>query len=808
MSKKSTKVLSGALATSLMMGAMPVFAADATAPDYDALYAAALTAAQKAETDKTQVAVTAARTAIKPLLDAYKNGETWLESMVGTLSSMVDAVQQNLFNEFYAILYVNGGLKPTLTQAEIDQARGYVDGFKTYEGNTEYITSWSSAVDTFQQAKFDVAFAAVEKAKKSGLKVDVDAAQVLLDEIATSKVESVKAWAKTVQAQLDTAIVDKATPAVVLAEKTLLEADLKAAKELVAELKESDTKILLEARLAKVQLTINGIIASVNAADTEVKLYAAINRAPFIGVDVKNITAYKAAIASDNTTIAGIQDKINLVNSGLTEAAIGTLVETAKTAMTAVTTTPNGSTSVNGVAVKNVVIAQEAVTALPAVLPESVAASKGVTTDYKAKAQVIIEEMKVVIPVMDATNQIQLLAALQNPAFARVNADFIAEYETTKSAKTVVAIQTIIDTKNVAKTTEVVAAAETGLTTDKVNAAQVLVSALKADVEGVTTKADLQKRLDVVKAVIAVKEAKTEATLLTALKSTVLALTDVNEAVIKEYKAIIDDAVKNATVIDKAAVQTIVVNPGNATALTTAVGNVVTNFATYTPATATAEVKAKALAELNRLADVSIVDKAIVDATLITEYMTAIKADLTGSPTITGTDVAKATAVQAIIVNANKAKAVETRLAAVNNATTAAAMADALTKVALNESPAMADYINLSSQAKLEVAELVMVARNAVPTTAKFENTAAVTTAITTGIGARTTFLTNVNAATDISAMKTALTSDVLSGFAKLSADVQVTVAEKVLNKLVELKAQTPKAQFNNVSEVKLAAGL
>ncbi|MEG0308856.1 MAG: toxin Cry1Ac domain D-VI-related protein [Clostridium sp.] len=329
MSKKSTKVLSGALATSLMMGAMPVFAADTTEPNYDALYAAALTAAQKAETDKTQVAVTAARTAIKPLLDAYKNGQTWLESMVGTLSSMVDAVQQNLFNEFYAILYVNGELKATLTQAEIDQARGYVDGFKTYEGNTEYITSWSSAVDTFQQAKFDVAFAAVEKAKKSGLQADVDAAQVLLDEIATSKVESVKTWAKTVQVQLNTVKAEVTVKAFETAKLTNADEVIAAeklgamARQLVEALANEEIKAELSAKLdAQDKVVLARRVAEEAKAITLVKKstkYNVISRlsAPILGLEnVRTELAkeYNDAILAGNysNTIAEIQ--INIVN--------------------------------------------------------------------------------------------------------------------------------------------------------------------------------------------------------------------------------------------------------------------------------------------------------------------------------------------------------------------------------------------------------------------------------------------------------------------------------------------------------------
>ncbi len=205
MSKKSTKVLSGALATSLALGAMPVFAD--TSVDYDALYAVANEAALKAQKEGTQEAITAARTAIKPLLDAYNAGEEWLAAMVGTLSSMVDEVQQKLFNDFYAMIYdvVDGKpvLKETLTQAEIDEARDYVLGFKTYEGNAEYINTWSAAVDAFQQKKYDAAYAAVEKAEKSQLQEDIDAAQKLMDELATSKNAEVAKWVTDVQAKLD-----------------------------------------------------------------------------------------------------------------------------------------------------------------------------------------------------------------------------------------------------------------------------------------------------------------------------------------------------------------------------------------------------------------------------------------------------------------------------------------------------------------------------------------------------------------------------------------------------------------------------
>ncbi|WP_346867058.1 hypothetical protein [Clostridium sp. UBA1353] len=790
--KKNVKVLSGALAASLTMGAMPVFAADMSA---DELYKAAFEAVLAAQEARTQESINAARTAIKALVG------TDAEFAVGEFSKQVDPVQQELFEGFLAAL---DKAQESNKQADINAARTYVEMFRTCPDTLVYVEGgWSQEVDLVQQKLIDKAEAAVNEAKEAKTQEAIDAAKALLEELATSTNKDVTDWVTAIEAELEAVVVDKATPAVVLAEKTLLEADLEAAKKLVAELEESDAKILLEARLAKVQLTINGIIASVNAADTEVKLYAAINRAPFTGVDINNIVAYKAAIGTGNTTIAQIQEKINLVNTGLTEAAIEALVDTAKGAMAKLTTTPNGSTTVDGVAVKNIVIAQEAVTALPEVLPESVATNKTVTVDYKAKSQAVIEEMKIVIPVMDSANQIQLLAALQNSAFVRVNADFIVQYESVKTKTTVVAIQEVIDAQNLLKTQAAVGAAETDVTTDKVNAAQVLVSALKADAEGETIKAGLQNRLDVVKAVIAVKEAKSEATLLTALKSEVLALTDVNEAVIKEYKAIIDDAARNVTVVDKATVQSEVVAKGNDAALATAVNTVETKFANYDATKA--EDKATALVELNRLADVSTVNKDTVDAGLIAEYMTAIKADLTsGSATITGTDIQKAAAIQTIITAANGAKSVQTRLAAVNNAITAVEMRTALTAVAIAETNG---YVDLTSQEKLEVAELVLVAR-ANETDKKFADTTAVTTAIGKATTDRSTFLTNVNAAGNISAMVTALDVAEFSEFKALSSLEKVDVAELVLNALKELKAKTTPEEFKTIAEIRIAAGL
>ena len=157
-----------------------------------------------------------------------------------------------------------------------------------------------------------------------------------------------------------------------------------------------------------------------------------------------------------------------------------------------------------------------------------------------------------------------------------------------------------------------------------------------------------------------------------------------------------------------------------------------------------------------------------------------------------------------MIDTANAAKAELARLAAVNAATDAYEMRTALTAVAIAETDG---YVDLTSQEKLEVAELVLVIR-ANETDEEFANTTAVTTAISTATSARSTFLTNVNAATSISTMVTALDVVEFPEFQDLGDLEQVEVAELVLNALQELKADDPTAEFETIAAIKAAAGL
>lgn len=187
MGKKSTKVLSGALATTSLlggvMGAVPVFAAT----NLDAMYKSAFDAVMKAKEDESQESITAARKAIDEL---RKHKE--LQGFVGEFSKQADKVQQKLFDDFYSLLFVDGKKKDKIPQKDINKAREFVKSFDTFEGNKQYTASWSTAVDGFQQVLVVEAHDAVVKAMGSKDEKDVKAAEELVKELATSTNEDTK----------------------------------------------------------------------------------------------------------------------------------------------------------------------------------------------------------------------------------------------------------------------------------------------------------------------------------------------------------------------------------------------------------------------------------------------------------------------------------------------------------------------------------------------------------------------------------------------------------------------------------------
>jgi putative cell wall-binding protein len=684
--------------------------------------------------------------------------------------------------------------------------------------------------------KLAAATEAVEVAEESELQEDLDVAMTLVEALPEGEdKDALVARLAVVQEAIDERVAAEealaaATEAVVLAEESLLEADLAAAQGLVDALEASDDKVLLNARINSVQLTINGIVTAVNNANTEVKLYNALNVKPFVNVNIDNITAYNNALtAKPYETIAEIQEIIDTVNTTVENADLGTVVSVANTAVGNAEADPTGLDSVTNEPLIDA--AQDAINAIPDEITEEQAEAIGEEVTVKADLQERLDGVRAVEKVLTARNQIELNTALKSNFFERVNEDLIGLYasgsttaagiefanpptttvntiyiDASNNTGTLVSdVQAAIDAVNLKAAQDAVTVAETNLTATDVATAQALVTALP-DLDPNTVKEGLQDKIDVVNAVLALDAAKTEAEVLAALKAEVLNLTSINDAVAAEYKTIVDSLVLGTTLTITTDLQATVITVGNDNALGDAVSEIETNFVGY-DATASAD-QAAALAELQRLADVSDdVDADTIIDELIEEYIVAIKADLAlsdGTGTITGADADKAKAIQALITAENAGLEKAQRLAAVNEATTAAEMRTALTAVAIAETDG---YVDLTSQEKLEVAELVLVVR-ANETDEKFANTTAVTTAISTATSARTAFLGKVNAATTISGMVTALDVAEFPEFQDLGDLEQVEVAELVLNALNELKADDPTAEFETISEIKAAAGL
>lgn len=150
-----------------------------------------------------------------------------------------------------------------------------------------------------------------------------------------------------------------------------------------------------------------------------------------------------------------------------------------------------------------------------------------VVTDGNKAALEATDEEAIVKAVNEAKTQVALLEALK--PFERVNADWIATYETDLAARnftTMKQIQTIIDdTTNAGKVNPKV----TALNLDAVNAsivkkdlneAKVLVTNYqKPDGEGETTKAEILRKIDRQLAIVAVLEAETPAQLTVAMNN-------------------------------------------------------------------------------------------------------------------------------------------------------------------------------------------------------------------------------------------------------------------------------------------------
>lgn len=300
--------------------------------------------------------------------------------------------------------------------------------------------------------------------------------------------------------------------------------------------------------------------------------------------------------------------------------------------------------------------------------------------DVNAKNVTDAEQAEAVKAVTEAGNQVELLKALKNPLFTRVNDTWIAEYDgsTIKSKATVAEMQTEIDTVNNTKVEAAKDAAIAGLDNLKVaEAKQLVVSYIKDDVEPSTAKQDMMKELDVHDAVINVTLANTNAKLEKALNSLATVVNDesefnmntVNGKELTRYRSIITETAAD----DKNEVSEIagLISNGNIAAETDTVAKIKAITKADEKFSVTNEEFKNLLVELaDRAAFVNKTNPAftmeVVNDNMLTEYMDAI---------IAASDKTTSAHINTIIVTVNNP---ETELEAVKDASDADALLIAL----------------------------------------------------------------------------------------------------------------------------------
>lgn len=483
--------------------------------------------------------------------------------------------------------------------------------------------------------------------------------------------------------------------------------------------------------------------------------------------------------------------------------------------------------------------------------------NKAVTDSDDALAK----ETAKVKAVADATNQVQLLTALQ-ANFDRVNADWIVEYAnkavTTTgtptllaldanhyvgagSATTAAAIQVAIDAINDTKVQAAYGTAFASLNSTDSATAKSLINTYIADDETVAISAKdyYLDSVAVLDAVIAVTKAPTNNSLKTALVAlnnletslvtkyqgnvtyTVnddLNITTVSDALLTDYRTALAAAV-NDDKNQRSDIQTIITNANAAKA--------VAQLAAVTSAT-TADTLLAALKAYPGLTQVADSNKAFyfgadatsdfagvdastiqgtVDAANLTAIKTAADADkllvafsVVGTTNVkaenkaayfgslTGTvatgeiaDASNAADVQTAVNAINTALVATAQVAAINSATTATQVNDALLALGLD------DYLNVPSVDRMYVAEGLLVARG----TSTYADLAAVKDALfksgtpdTGVIAAYKVALGGVNALTSASTITDAITALSAVGnttFNNMTAAQKATIAENFL---------------------------
>lgn len=348
-------------------------------------------------------------------------------------------------------------------------------------------------------------------------------------------------------------------------------------------------------------------------------------------------------------------------------------------------------------------------------------------------------EKAVVKKVVDATNQIQLLAALKDNGFERVNDEWIAGYATETIGGTAMLaldgvatpadynvtkaqIQTAIDAENGDAITTDDTAANTAA---KQAAVTALIQKWTADdVAPATTKADAIKASDINRLGFVVAEATTENSLYNALVAyanattdTVLKASELNPNLKAAYLTALNGGTVRANAVTgftgasasaTYAYKTNVVTAADTAAKNAAMADIVTKFTALNSDATNVTKQAEFKASLQKLADVTshetVANKKFLMSTIDDANLVAYSAAFAAGTAINGTDTVAN--VQTKVIGVNNSAGAVAQLKAINEATTAQEV-----KVVLDEL-AIADYVDVPSADKLHIAEQVLALRD------------------------------------------------------------------------------------------------
>ncbi len=585
--KKVTKTLTGGLATVMASGMVPMTAMAAT--NFDELHKAAYDAVKVAQETKTQTDINAARKLVAEYRTAIEaEGKDGLLVNINTFSELLDGVQQPILTDIVnKIVAMKEAGKAT--QAEINAVRELVDALP--ESLQNAVNTWSSEVDKFQNAIMEAAVAAVKTAETEKTQESIDAAQKLVDELATSIRPAIQKVAADLQARLD----------------AIVSYDLNVVS---YEVTNSGVSVVFEA-LTETKKDVTIEVVNSKGEVIPVKAVSKI-------LEGRTKATFNFVTPVFSSTLQGVWT-VNGVEMDLTEAKLVKNVESKK----------NDSVELEKALVELQVkgyisglklvddkdIDDSALTAYKAEL-----AKKTVKTAEEVQAiidsvnetlDVTAEETAKVNAIVDAKNDSARLKALEDAEIERVNEDYIKEYEGEFTGKTTLkAIQEAVDAYNKKTITAEVDKLAKGLDLDAVDKTIVLVEEFinpEMKENGVTVQSTLLKKLEV--RTVLINAATADNT--TALKSNLQKLSDLkvgfeyDKVVIESNMLAYRDALEAAQNDDKDEVTELVtvLQDTNNTVITEKVEAVKAAFVAVDSSTGkyTAEQKATIMKAFNEL---------------------------------------------------------------------------------------------------------------------------------------------------------------------------------------------------------------